>query len=298
MPRNPRWCLMLVAYQMLAVSPALVQARIYNLAREEVGWASWYGPGFHGRETASGERFSMHELTAAHRTLPLGTKVLVMNLETEAQVEVKINDRGPYVDPQHRIIDLSRAAAEGIGLRERGVGPVRVMISEEAPASPSVARAVLYEVQLGAFLDSEQAHDVLEQLWTRYPTAYVGAREGPSGRYYRVRVGPFEMQSQAQRQARSLQQEGYAVFVDAVPAYAPPAQRFGPAGEAPLRAIAAANSGEENAAGRATVHVDGALIAGMVLLIMLVAGCLARWTRLTVALPRREASLWLNGRPS
>lgn len=297
MPRNPRWCMILVACQMLALSPALLEAHIHNPARNEVGWASWYGPRFHGRETASGERFSMHELTAAHRTLPLGTKVLVMNLETEAQVEVKINDRGPYVDPQHRIIDLSRAAAEGIGLRERGVGPVRVVISEEAPTSPSVARAVLHEVQLGAFLDSEQAHDVLEQLWTRYPTAYVAAREGPIGRYYRVRMGPFETQSQAQRLARSLQQEGYAVFVDAVPAYTPPSQRFGSGSEEPLRAIAAANGGEENAAGRATVHVDGALITGMVLLIMLVAGCLARWTRLTVALARREASLLLNGRP-
>src|ERR687888_152959 len=122
------------------------------------------------------------------------------------------------------------------------MGPVRVVISEKAPTSPSVARAVLYEVQLGAFLDSEQAHDVLEQLWTRYPTAHVAAREGPIGRYYRVRVGPFETQSQAQRLARSLQQEGYAVFVDAVPDYTPPSQRFGSAGEEPLPASAAANS--------------------------------------------------------
>jgi rare lipoprotein A len=297
MPRNSRWCMILAACQMLVLSPALVEAHIHNPARQEVGWASWYGPRFHGRETASGERFSMHELTAAHRTLPLGTKVLVMNLETEAQVEVKINDRGPYVDPQHRIIDLSRAAAEGIGLRERGVGPVRVMISEEAAISPSIAQAVLYEVQLGAFLDSEQAHEVLEQLWIRYPTAYVAAREGPIGRYYRVRVGPFETQPQAQQLARSLQQQGYAVFVDAVAAHTLPSQRFASAGEGPLGAVAAVSGGEGNVAGKATIHVDSALITSIILLIMLVASCLARWTRQTVALPRREASLWLNARP-
>ena len=129
MARNRWWSMMLVVCHLLGLFTALVAAHTQIPARAQVGWASWYGPGFHGRETASGERFSMHELTAAHRTLPLGTKVLVQNLETEAQIEVKINDRGPYVDPQHRIIDLSRAAADGIGLRERGVGPVRVMVS-------------------------------------------------------------------------------------------------------------------------------------------------------------------------
>jgi rare lipoprotein A len=297
MPQDPWWCMMLVACQVLVLSPALVDAHIQNPARAEVGWASWYGPRFHGRETASGERFSMHELTAAHRTLPLGTKVLVMNLETEAQIEVKITDRGPYVDPQHRIIDLSRAAAEGIGLRERGLGPVRVMISEEAPVLLSIAQAALYEVQLGAFLESEQAHEVLEQLSIRHPTAYVAAREGPIGRYYRVRVGPFETQPQAQQLARSLQQEGYAVFIDAVAAHTFPSQRFASAGEEHPGAITAVSGGEGSAAGKATIHVDSALIASIILLITLVASCLARLTWYTIALSRREAALWLNGRP-
>jgi hypothetical protein len=79
--------------------------------RGQVGWASWYGVPYHGRKTASGTRFSMHELTAAHRSLPLGTKALVTSLDTGQQVEVTINDRGPFVDPERRIIDLSRAAA-------------------------------------------------------------------------------------------------------------------------------------------------------------------------------------------
>ena len=74
----------------------------------EHGMASYYGKGFHGRKTASGERFSQNEMTAAHRQLPLGTKVMVENPETGAQIEVKITDRGPYADMKRRIIDLSK----------------------------------------------------------------------------------------------------------------------------------------------------------------------------------------------
>lgn len=90
----------------------------------QVGTASWYGPGFHGRETASGETFDQHALTAAHRTLPLGTEATVTNLETGQSVNVTINDRGPYV--QGRQLDLSRAAAQQIGLTKTGVTKVKI----------------------------------------------------------------------------------------------------------------------------------------------------------------------------
>lgn len=79
-----------------------------------VGKASWYGPGFHGRKTASGERFNQHALTAAHKTLPLGSTVMVTNLINNESVIVTINDRGPYV--RGRIIDLSKAAAMAISM--------------------------------------------------------------------------------------------------------------------------------------------------------------------------------------
>ena len=78
------------------------------------GQASWYGPGFHGRKTASGETFNTHEMTAAHRTLPFGTKVRVVNKRTGKSVVVRINDRGPYA--HGRVIDLSKASAQAIGL--------------------------------------------------------------------------------------------------------------------------------------------------------------------------------------
>jgi rare lipoprotein A len=80
----------------------------------QTGKASWYGPGFHGRRTASGERFNSGEMTAAHRTLPFGSRVRVVNKKTGRSVVVRINDRGPYA--HGRIIDLSRASAEAIGL--------------------------------------------------------------------------------------------------------------------------------------------------------------------------------------
>jgi rare lipoprotein A len=97
----------------------------------QVGWASWYGKQHQGRTTASGERFSRKQLTAAHRSLPLGTKVKVTNLRTKQQVVVKINDRGPYGGGKRRIIDLSEAAAKRVGLLEQGTERVEVVVVEK-----------------------------------------------------------------------------------------------------------------------------------------------------------------------
>src|SRR6478672_1320653 len=91
---------------------------------EEIGRgnASWYGPGFHGKRTASGERFDMNDLTAAHGTLPFGTRVRVRNTQNGLEVVVRINDRGPQI--RDRIIDLSKAAAEALDLLQAGEAPV------------------------------------------------------------------------------------------------------------------------------------------------------------------------------
>ena len=94
------------------------------------GTASWYGPGFHGKKTASGEIYDQNKLTAAHKTLPLGSKARVTNLDNGSAVEVEINDRGPFIEG--RIIDLSRAAARALGFVKSGTAPVRVeLIAEE-----------------------------------------------------------------------------------------------------------------------------------------------------------------------
>ncbi|MGH8468648.1 MAG: septal ring lytic transglycosylase RlpA family protein [Gammaproteobacteria bacterium] len=93
-------------------------------AFEQVGIASWYGPGFHGKETANGEVFNQNGLTAAHRTLPLGIKIAVTNVTNGKSVKVKINDRGPYV--KGRVIDLSRAAAIRLGMKDAGLAKVQI----------------------------------------------------------------------------------------------------------------------------------------------------------------------------
>ena len=90
------------------------------------GTASWYGDQFHGNPTASGERYNQNALTAAHPSLPFGTKVKVTNLRTKKSVVVRINDRGPYV--KGRIIDVSKQAAKQIGLHSAGLAPVQVQI--------------------------------------------------------------------------------------------------------------------------------------------------------------------------
>lgn len=98
-------------------------------ARElERGEASWYGPGFQGRRTASGERYDMHALTAAHKTLPFGTLVRVRSLVTGREVDVRINDRGPF--SAGRVIDMSRAAAEALGMLGLGVKDVLLLVPE------------------------------------------------------------------------------------------------------------------------------------------------------------------------
>jgi rare lipoprotein A len=189
----------------------------------EHGLASYYGKGFHGRKAADGERFSQHEMTAAHRKLPLGTKVMVENRDTGEQVEVKITDRGPYADPKRRIIDLSKAAADSVGLVEAGVAPVRVVVTEEAAQrKKSPEESLVYEVQIGAFEHQDQAQAVLEQVRDWFPHAYMAPRQGPEGAYYRVRVGPFTDKAAAQRIASGLTRGGHRVFLDEVPETALP----------------------------------------------------------------------------
>lgn len=115
----------MVLISVLALSGGMATDKAHAnkaVAAKQVGKASWYGPGFHGRKTASGELFNQNRLTAAHRRLPLGTRARVTNLGNGRAIEVTINDRGPYVGG--RIIDLSRAAARRLAIS--GVGQVRV----------------------------------------------------------------------------------------------------------------------------------------------------------------------------
>jgi rare lipoprotein A len=121
-----------VAFSGCNASQSVDQSKASPVAAEprhrEVGEASWYGPGFQGNETANGETFDQRKMTAAHPTLPMGTKAEVTNLENGRKVEVRINDRGPYAED--RAIDLSRAAARELGMEADGTAQVKI---EAAP---------------------------------------------------------------------------------------------------------------------------------------------------------------------
>jgi rare lipoprotein A (peptidoglycan hydrolase) len=187
-----------LAYIALAAGTALglasVQLTAHPSAREQRGWASWYGPGFAGRPTASGERFSPQALTAAHRSLPLGTRARVTNLETGQQVEVTINDRGPFADPERRVIDLSRAAAAQIGMVLRGVGPVRVMVMDtprpRQRKASQVARASHRLV--GAERSQEQRQRLPRPAPGPWVVASRPAAPGASARIPTADYGPLD----------------------------------------------------------------------------------------------------------
>ena len=107
--------------------------------KRNVGAASWYGPGFRGKKTASGEIFDDDKFTAAHKTLPIGSKAKVTNLDNQKSVEVEINDRGPYVEG--RIIDLSRAAAKALDMVEQGTAEVRIELLKDDVSAEEMERS-------------------------------------------------------------------------------------------------------------------------------------------------------------
>lgn len=150
----------------------------------EIGVASWYGQEFHGRPTSSREVFDMNDMTAAHRTLPFGTHVMVTDLANDRSVVVRINDRGPFV--RGRIIDLSYAAARVLGIVGPGTARVRLEIlggfREPAPTSPPTW------IQVGAFSAQENAYALKKRLEKTYPGVVVSTLKTGNGAYYRVRV--------------------------------------------------------------------------------------------------------------
>jgi rare lipoprotein A len=172
----------------------------------EKGIASWYGEPYHGRRTASGEVYDMHRMTAAHKTLPFGTVVRVTRRDTEASVEVRINDRGPFI--KGRIIDLSFAAAKRIGLDIDGIAPVRVETLKRRrtvdpgppPAEPSEAKQCWW-VQVGAFVKEKNARRAEEKLEAAGEPTVVMQN---SNAVHRVRVGPFDEKKRAQKARKRL----------------------------------------------------------------------------------------------
>ena len=150
----------------------------------ETGKASWYGAPYHNRRSSNGEIYDMHAMTAAHRTLPLGSIVRVVNLDTKAAVIVRITDRGPFVGG--RVIDLSKAAAEKISMLQKGTTQVRLEVLK-TPAP--IGNGGRWAVQIGAFDHEQAARDLAGHLMRRYHSAKVLTFNSPIGDWWvRVRV--------------------------------------------------------------------------------------------------------------
>jgi rare lipoprotein A len=182
----------------------------------QVGIASWYGPGFHGQRTASGEVYDQHALTAAHPSLPLGTRVSVTNLTNGRSVVVRINDRGPYVDA--RVIDLSYAAARAIGMVGPGTARVRLRLVD--PVAPGRRRsrasslpAVSYAVQVAALRDPRRADRLRAALARRFADTFVSRQETRGSHYYRVRIGPYAERGTALVRARLVTRLGLPAMI-------------------------------------------------------------------------------------
>ena len=162
----------------------------------EEGIASWYGEPYHGRPTASGPRYDMWAMTAAHRTLPFGTRLRVHNLANGRDADVVVNDRGPFV--AGRILDLSRAAAEQLGAVDPGVIPVRLELLQLGDGMPDEP---CWEVQVGAFARTENAERARARLeGRRLTTRFAPAGGGLT----RVRATGIRGKASAEELAHSL----------------------------------------------------------------------------------------------
>jgi rare lipoprotein A len=168
--------------------------------------ASYYAEPYHGRKTASGEIFDTYqELTAAHRTLPFNTMVRVTNKTNGREVDVRINDRGPFVDG--RVIDLSLRAAREIDLVRSGVAPVKLTVLR----STQVDKQAAYAVQVGAFENEDAAQELKHRLEQKYPSVMVQMTT-EERTLYRVRIGESDMEA-ADKIASELRKQDFKPFV-------------------------------------------------------------------------------------
>ncbi|RZJ34368.1 MAG: septal ring lytic transglycosylase RlpA family protein [Brevundimonas sp.] len=210
--------------------PYQIRGRWYRPSEQpdydQTGAASWYGDQFNGRPTATGERFDMYAMTAAHKTLPLPGLVEVTNLSNGRTIVVRINDRGPFVDG--RIIDLSRGSADALGMLQQGVAEVRVRYlgpaprlgsaqplqyaaaAAPAPAPPRpepAAEAGTFWIQAGSFADRRAARRVADRLGDRATVDVAGQGDSP---LYRVLVGPWPDPNAAEHARQAVMARGYA----------------------------------------------------------------------------------------
>ena len=181
----------------------------YPIGFVERGVASWYGPGFHGNKTANGERYDMHQLTAAHRTLPLGSIAVVRSMSTGRQVTVRINDRGPFA--RGRVLDLSLAGAHALEMIGAGTDEIELRVVGYQGRATDMG---VLRVQVGSFSEQQNALNLLERVKQFYPGGRVQVVDLPEGRRYRVQVGQFSRESQAEDAASHFESSlGLQAFI-------------------------------------------------------------------------------------
>jgi rare lipoprotein A len=177
----------------------------------QFGVASWYGPGFNGHATSSGEIYNQDDLTAASTLYPLGSHVMVTNLDNGRSVEVRINDHGPYM--KGRKIDLSRKAATVLGVTGPGTARVRLDLVTVPPGASPIGTPPRYFVQLGSFASSSNANHLRSELSAYYSDVRVDQVDAGSRRYYRVRMGGFATRREAQARADQSSRFGLPIII-------------------------------------------------------------------------------------
>lgn len=170
------------------------------------GKASWYGYPFHGRKTSNGETYNMYALTAAHRTLPFGSRVRVQRLDTGSSVDVRINDRGPFI--KGRVIDLSKRAAGRLDLLSSGVAPVRLIPLSTPP--PSSAQ---WFVLIGGFSNRNDAQAFATQMHRTARKSRIRRGWNGNSKHYHVRLDGIRARKTAVRLAARLRKKGYGAFL-------------------------------------------------------------------------------------
>lgn len=186
---------------------------------EEDGVASWYGPDFHGRPTSCGETYDMHGLTAAHKTLPMHTWLLVKNLENDREITVRVNDRGPF--SKGRIVDLTRTAAENLGFLGSGTARVRITALAEAEtyhrgpetgrrfkAIPDFQSGEFY-VQIGSFTDKDNAKRLQERLTAMGRRMVIKTFDRGDQIFFRVQAWAGQNLAAAREVKLEMEQSGF-----------------------------------------------------------------------------------------
>ncbi len=200
--------------------PYEVDGRRYQPLRDHYGFqqrgiASWYGKKFHGRKTSNGEIYDMYGKSAAHKTLPMGVHVRVTNLENKRQIEVRINDRGPFV--AGRIIDLSFGAAKQLGIVDSGTAKVHLQALGYRQAgkggqpdnAPVNYDSGSFAVQIGAFSVATNAYRLATEMRGSYGKAEVSIATTNGQQVYRVRVGDFDSLALAEKAVLQFASGGY-----------------------------------------------------------------------------------------